>query len=279
MRRGSVWIIGLVLLLAVFLYGENNWIGVTVIEKEFENLPAGFDGFNIVQLSDIHNKAFGKGSKRLIEEVEDLEPDMVVVTGDLVDAKKGKINDSIYMMEELAKKYQVYFVSGNHEWNSKSGEAIIRALEDVGVKVLRNDTMEIRRKNSIIYMAGIDDPAMDSGGGYQNFEKRLKDLENQENKDEFSILLSHRPEKFDLYAAEGFDLSFCGHAHGGQFRIPLLGGLIAPNQGFFPKYTSGLYERQGSFMIVSRGLGNSIVPQRIFNRPQIISLVLHSKQE
>lgn len=265
----------------VFLYTQNNLIDITKINKEFENLPGDFEGYKIVHLSDLHNKVFGNNQNYLIGKIDKLNPNIIVFTGDLVDSKKGRIKDSIDFLSRLAEKYPVYFVSGNQEWWSGNGESILRTLEENKINVLRNEIKEIKLRTKSIYIAGVDDPEMDFGENdqYIGFERRLKGLNNQDYKDEFSILLSHRPENFEFYASEGFDLSFAGHSHGGQFRIPFIGGLVSPNQGFFPKYTSGLYEQQGSFMVVSRGLGNSIIPQRIFNRPQIILVSLHSKEK
>ena len=101
------------------------------------------------------------------------------------------------------------------------------------------------------------------------------EIESAENREEYKILLSHRPEVFDTYVEKKMNLVLCGHAHGGQFRLPLIGGMIAPNQGLFPKYDGGIYEKESTTMVVSRGIGNSIIPVRFNNRPEVVMIVLH----
>ena len=147
-----------------------------------------------------------------------------------------------------------------------------------GVEVLENQTSVITRSNSNIKIIGINDPSFNSdylmGDEKSVIVSQLKIV--AQNEEDLTVLLSHRPEFFELYASYKFDLVLSGHAHGGQFVLPFLGGLFAPGQGFFPKYDAGLFEKNGTNMIVSRGIGNSIIPLRVNNRPEVILIELHS---
>ena len=142
----------------------------------------------------------------------------------------------------------------------------------MGVKVLRNSSDKIKKAGENILLMGIDDPTFSD-----SYENNSDSKIVEEEQSGFKVLLSHRPEQFPVYAKRNIDLTFSGHAHGGQIRLPLVGGLVAPNQGVFPKYTSGIYYKDSLAMIVSRGLGNSIFPQRMFNRPEIVATTLRSE--
>ena len=150
-------------------------------------------------------------------------------------------------------------------------------MKSAGVNILENSYSSISKENSKINIIGINDPSFDALQlyGYTDQQIISKDLEKlTNNSDEYTILLSHRPELFDTYCSYNINLVFAGHAHGGQIRLPFIGGVIAPNQGFFPQYTSGLYQKGNTNMIVSRGLGNSAFPFRINNRPEIVVVKL-----
>ncbi|WP_261177289.1 metallophosphoesterase [Anaerobacillus sp. CMMVII] len=250
-----------------FLYYQNNGLTITEYEIQSSKLPESFEGFTIVQLSDLHNKSYGKTLPRKVNQTN---PNIIVFTGDLVDQKNDNEFESLQLMEELMQIAPVYFVTGNHEWWAGNFSSLENQLKIIGVKVLRNSFEVIELAEEEIVLIGIDDPAVASVvDEFSTVERALEDALVGVS-DQFSILLSHRPEMFSLYVAFEFDLIFSGHAHGGQIRLPFLGGLIAPNQGFFPKYTSGVHRESNSTMIINRGLGNSIIPQRLFNRPEIV---------
>ena len=149
-------------------------------------------------------------------------------------------------------------------------------LEAAGVAVLENERAEIELSGETISILGVDDPSFNTdylfGDSAAVVSNTLTEISTGD--DGFALLLSHRPELFDTYVACGMDLTLSGHAHGGQFRLPFVGGLVAPNQGLFPKYDSGLYTDGGTNMIVSRGIGNSILPFRFNNRPEVILIEL-----
>ncbi|WP_424767626.1 metallophosphoesterase [Paenibacillus sp. sgz302251] len=279
-KKRKLYLIPLIILaFAAFLYFENNELSVTEFQISSSKLPEGFDSYRIVQLTDLHNKAFGKEQQRLVRKVSGLKPNLIVMTGDLVDSKRYNAEVSLTLMREMTKLAPVYYVTGNHEWASNRYETLEEGLLGLGVHVLRNDTEIITLGQGEIRMAGVDDPIFnvvadgDVDKMNEHISKALEAAEPQEN-DLFTILLSHRPELFSVYLKHKIDLTFSGHAHGGQVRVPFVGGLIAPGQGFWPKYDAGKYEEEGTTMIVSRGLGNSVVPQRLFNRPEVVLVEL-----
>ncbi|KGA97660.1 phosphoesterase [Alkalihalobacillus alcalophilus ATCC 27647 = CGMCC 1.3604] len=258
----------------LFLSDQNNRLVVT--EFELEGLDQShFGELKIVHLSDLHSKSFGSKQRKLLNRVEELQPDLIVVTGDLIDAKKAESEAPLHLMEGLVELAPVYFVTGNHEWWSGDFGQLEMNLEQIGVEVMRNDYKTVHLKKGQLNIVGIDDPAIQSNQSEEItteqhlsviFENELIEAEN------YTILLAHRPEFFALYQEYDVDLILSGHAHGGQIGLPNNGGLIAPNQGLFPEYVKGMYTGKSSKMIVHRGLGNSIIPQRLFNRPEIILL-------
>ncbi|WP_413374817.1 metallophosphoesterase [Alkalihalobacillus sp. 1P02AB] len=258
----------------LFLYDQNNRLVVT--EFELEGLDKShFGELKMVHLSDLHSKSFGSKQSKLLKKVEELQPDLIFVTGDLIDAKKAESEAPLHLMEGLVELAPVYFVTGNHEWWSGDFEQLEKKMEQMGVEVLRNDYKTVQLKKGQLNIMGIDDPAIQSNQSEEItteqhlnviFENELIEGEN------YTILLVHRPEFFSLYQGYDVDLILSGHAHGGQIGLPNNRGLVAPNQGLFPEYVKGMYEEKGSKMIVHRGLGNSIIPQRLFNRPEIILL-------
>lgn len=260
-----------------FIYVQNNVLVVTEYHISSEKVPKSFDEYTIVQLSDLHNKTFGKNQRRLVNKVQKTEPDLIVFTGDLVDAKKYDEEPALTLMKNLVKIAPVYYVNGNHEWWSGKFDELEQKLLDLGVHVMRNRTEELTIGNDRIRLIGIDDPANTTREIEMTEENIVKALAEIEGTDVFHILLSHRAELFALYAEHPFDLVFTGHAHGGQFRIPFLGGMVAPNQGLMPPHTAGEHTLNGTKMIVNRGLGNSIIPLRLFNLPEVVVVTLQSE--
>jgi predicted MPP superfamily phosphohydrolase len=275
LRKFFVIFLSTIILLAVFLYGENNLVAVNYLTLNLDNLPAAFTGLKIVHLSDLHGKSFGQGQRGIVQKVEAAQPDLVVFTGDLIDRQRGGAQAGLELLEQLAQIAPVYYVTGNHEGWAGTFDALRPQLEKRNVKVLSNTHHRLCRGKDTIYILGIDDPALQPKS-YRQAELVGAELKAAlEGTDGFTILLAHRPELIDTYSHFGIDLVFSGHAHGGQIRLPLVGGLVAPGQGFFPRYTSGLYMHGSSALVVSRGLGNSVFPQRLFNRPEIVVVTLN----
>ena len=255
---------------AAYLWWGNNSLTVSNYTVTSPDITKSFDGFRIVQLSDLHNKDFGG---RLSRKVETLSPDIIVITGDLIDSRRTDISVAEKFIKELKPVAPIYYVSGNHESRIEEYSALRKMLQANGVEVLDGKTVQIEKDGETVTLTGIDD-AMFFGSGLLDerkivFSHKLKEL--SENKGSgFSVLLSHRPELLEIYAECGFDLAFTGHAHGGQIRLPFVGGILTPNQGFFPEYDAGEFRKDNTTMIVSRGLGNSVFPFRIGNRPDIV---------
>lgn len=272
-------VIIIVLLLAVAFTAYCLWADKAISEREFyiknEKIPSDFDGYRIVHISDLHNTLFGDGNKKLIDKIREEKPDIIAVTGDIVDSRRTDTAVALDFIKSALEIAPVYYVSGNHEFRIPQGKELIEDIKKLGAAVLENESLSLERGKDKITLYGIDDPYF--YGGYMTDEEGFvvaKVLDGLVEADSFRLLLSHRPEFFDLYEEYGFDLVLSGHAHGGQFRFPFVGGFIAPGQGLFPEYDSGLYEKNATSMIVSRGLGNSIIPLRLFNRPEIITVVL-----
>lgn len=266
------------LIAAIYLIWGNNSITVSEHSVELQNLPPEFGGYRIVHLSDFHNKNFGS---RLCGKIEALSPDIIVVTGDIIDFYSTNVSIAAEFIESIRSIAPIYYVTGNHESRMPEEYESLRAvMEEAGVTVLDGKTVVIEKNGAEICLAGIDDPNFFGseilGENEILFNQTLAALQKQAG-ERVGILLSHRPEKLDAYAECGFDLVFSGHAHGGQVRLPFVGGLFAPAQGFFPEYTQGIYESGNTQMIVSRGLGNSLFPLRIFNRPEIVVCDLKEK--
>ncbi|MDN3436976.1 metallophosphoesterase [Planococcus sp. APC 3900] len=271
MKKLAVFIL-LVLLVWGGIWGSNNWVQTTEYTVASEELPQAFDGARIVQVSDLHNATFGRNQSSLIEKVEAASPDAIFLTGDLVDSNRYDLDSSLVLVDALVEMSEVYYVTGNHEVASNKVEEILGALRERGVTVLENDSVEWAKEGESVQIAGIDDPLMEPD--IHEGEATQQSLANAQMTEDFTLLLAHRPEYFPIYADYGVDVVFSGHAHGGQVRIPGIGGLIAPGQGWFPKVTEGIFEVNQSQMVVSRGLGNSTFPVRIFNLPEIVVVTL-----
>ena len=214
----------------------------------------------------------------LIKEIEKQKPNIIVVTGDFIDSNKTNVEVAMNFIKKINAVAPIYYVSGNHEASVKSYTKIKEQLAENKVVILENKKEELKINESSINLIGIDDPRMAHESFISDSEIVKVELDNTKyNGDKYNILLSHRPELFDTYVEKKIDLILTGHAHGGQIRIPFIGGIIAPNQGFFPKYTSGVIEKNKTTMVVSRGIGNSIIPLRINNRPELVVITLCNK--
>lgn len=270
----------LLFVLIIWTIWGNTALAVNTITISNSRIPTSFSGFKIAQVSDLHNAEFGENNARLLKLLSKNEPDIIVITGDLIDAQHTNIDIALNFVKEAIQIAPVYYVTGNHEASLSQYDRLKDGLESVGVSVLDDRVVELERDGEKITLIGLSDPDFTIKSDV--FEEvpamvrtKLKDLIS--NKSGYTILLSHRPELFQSYADCNVDLVFSGHAHGGQFRLPLIGGLIAPNQGLFPKYDAGLYSDQNTNMIVSRDIGNSIIPFRFNNRPEIVLVELKAE--
>ena len=242
-------------------------------------LPQSFDGYRIAHVSDLHNTEMGKNNEKLLAMLRDADPDMIAITGDLIDSRNTDIEVALKFVREAVKIAPCYYVTGNHEARVNEYGELKAGMETAGVTVLEDVRTEISMEGATITLIGVNDPSYQTdylfGDSETVLNTKLEKLHTENG--EFTVLLSHRPELFDTYADHGLDLVLSGHAHGGQFRLPFFGGLVAPNQGLFPEYDAGIYTEGNTNMLVSRGIGNSILPFRINNRPEVILIELQAE--
>ena len=248
-----------------------------------KKIPTSFDGFKILHLSDLHNNRLLCRDDRLISRIKKLSPDIIVITGDIIDSLVPQLDIVADFAAKLVKICDVYYVPGNHEARIQQRDILFRQLKNAGVKLLFDSREAIVRNDESITITGIMDPKFEREYSirktYANMHITLK-LRDLPPLDEskFNILLSHKPEHFSIYANYHYDLIMSGHAHGGQWRIPYIGAIFSPGQGLFPQYTSGMYMTGDSTMIVSRGLGNTKFPVRINNPFELVLITLKSDQ-
>lgn len=223
-------------------------------------------------VTDLHSCYYGKNQSKLLAEIDEFQPDAVLLGGDIFDDVLKDENAKIFI-DKITKEYKTYYVSGNHEWWSKRMYDMFDFLSDKGVTILRGDDDKLYVNETVIAISGIDDPEVNKyDSSYTTWEEQLKQVGVNTEKDCFNLLLAHRPEYAEKYFEYDFDAVLSGHSHGGQFRIPyIMNGLYAPNQGLFPKLAGGIYDFHGKKLIVSRGLAreSTRIP-RIFNRPELV---------
>ena len=260
---------------------QNKKLKVRKTTLKFDKLPQAFDNFKIAQVSDIHCDRVGHSDLSFIKKIKDFNPDIIVITGDVLDSYNNDMDIAYNILSQLAIIAPCYFVSGNHELRlPEEYEQLINIMKKLNITYMNNSNLLITKNNESINLVGVEDYNFfkneDNLNHRANFIETLKELYSP---DHFNILLSHRPEKFPIYADIKYDLIFSGHAHGGQWRIPFIGGIFSPSQGFFPKYTNGNYVLKNSTLIVSQGLGNSSFPIRINNRIELVLAILKKETQ
>lgn len=272
-------LIALVLLIAI--YADNRRLKISRFSGGSERLPSAFCGFKILQISDLHGANFGKENSRLLAKIKAENPDIIIITGDIINSRKPSLEKAVKLCEELKKIAPVFFSSGNHESRLPNFEIFKDSLEGTGVKVLENECTYFENNGEKIEICGLQDPKFVTDYSYKNslaaVEKALDNMPLDDDK--FKLLLAHRPELMAAYKNHSIDLVFSGHAHGGQFRIPFIGGLFVPNQGLFPHYDAGMFREGKTTMLVSCGLGRSIIPLRLLNPPEIIVAALTNQDK
>ena len=271
--------------LLLLMLRDNKRIEVTRHTVADTAVPAAFEGLTIVQISDLHDETFGENNETLLSLIAGAQPDLIAVTGDIADGNRQDYENALALIPALTELAPCYYVAGNHEAGllDTAFAQLETCMRECGVAVLSDSYVYLERGGERIVIAGLEDPYFVSEHrvfgkqGFAVIREKLEALALPEG--EYVVLLSHRPEVFELYAEYGVGLALTGHAHGGQVRLPLIGGLIAPHQGLFPKYDAGMYEKDGTKMYVNRGLGNSRIPLRINDRPEIAVFYLTSQSE
>lgn len=255
----------ILLVLIIWVIWSNVTLQLSTYTVNSEILPQNFDGFRIAHVSDLHNAEFGDENEKLLQLLRESNPDIIAITGDIIDS--AHTDAAVDFVKEAIRIAPCYYVTGNHEAAVSKDvfEKLEHTFTELGVKIMRGSEAVIEQDGEYISLIGIDDP---------RFAEFPESIDEVSSFDGFKILLSHRPEYFDKYVDYGVDLVLSGHAHGGQFRLPGIGGLVAPGQGLFPEYDAGMFTKDGTAMIVSRGIGNSIIPVRFNNRPELVLVTL-----
>ena len=273
MRRRSKYLWGvaaaLCLLASPVCRWQNDGLMLTRYTAALPGLPEELEGITLVQVSDLHSKRLGEGQKLLLNTISQAEPDVILLTGDLVDGRRPELEPALELARGAAALAPTCYVTGNHETSLpwETYEQIENGLEAAGVVLLDNRTEELTLPGAgRLVLTGLCDDNLEDG--------TLAKLSASWPEDAVTVLLAHEPQYIENYAASGMDLVFSGHAHGGQIRLPLVGGLFAPGQGFLPKYTAGIYQLGETQMVVSRGIGGSLFPQRVLNRPEVVAVTL-----
>lgn len=256
----------LVLILGALMLDSACRIVVTEHTLSSEKLPGSFEGFTIVQLSDIHGRNFGRDNACLLKAVNEAEPDIIVITGDLAD-KDAEMSVIDSLLDALTDIADVYYVSGNHEWGFGRIGELKELFAEHGVRYLANEYTLLERDGESVVLAGVEDP-----NAYFDMLRpdELVESIDSEQGDCYRILLGHRNYWAEKYPALNVDLIFCGHAHGGIVRLPGVGGLLGTGFELFPENVDGAIESGRYTMIVSRGIGNSVPLPRLFNNPEIV---------
>ena len=276
--------IAIAMVTGIFCYYQNNKISITNLKVK-SNVNK---SIRIVQISDLHSKEFGKDNNILYKAIMNQKPDIIVATGDLIDSNMKRINEIIEFCSRLNKRVPVYYILGNNEMRCSRVNEIVEKLKQKNINVLENEIATIKIKDNIINILGLAEKRVDKGEMFYSKINSRYEIENVdslfrklENLIGIKIVLSHYPENYEYvgdysYSKYNFDIMFSGHAHGGQFILPGLGGVFAPGQGLFPKYYKGIYGNKNK-LVVSRGLGNSGFPLRLFNRPNLVIVDLVNK--
>lgn len=274
MKRKKHWkIMILAVLLLVPLSIWAFWSGLTVRNEQVSTAKLTAP-VRIVLLTDLHSTIYGDRQEPLISLIDEQSPDIILLSGDIAD-DEAPIEGTELLLAAIGEKYPCYYVTGNHEFWGKDVEEVKDLFRSYGVTVLEGTGETLTINGQTLLICGVDDPE-----GFETFfgetispgwREQLTACQALLEGSTFSILLSHRPERVDDYRSRGFDLVVSGHAHGGQVRIPgILNGLLAPHQGFFPKYAGGLYELDGTSLVVSRGLSINPRLPRVFNPPEVV---------
>ncbi|SFC16212.1 metallophosphoesterase [Clostridium uliginosum] len=278
MNKNLMLLLGLTIT-STFIYFDNNLLKVSKYKVKSKKIPREFNNFKLMHLSDLHSKSFGKDNSKLIKKIYMENPNIIVMTGDMVNKYDTEFDEFLRLAEELSKKYAIYYIVGNHEQRLKKDNLIflINQLRKLGIRVLNNEKIKLIKGEEFINLYGMSIPLLyyKVGKNKVNFrEDTMKELLGNYNDKNYSILLTHNPLYFDTYAKYNVDLTLCGHVHGGMIRLPFIGAILSPERKFFPKYNSGEYEINKKKLIVSRGIGHSMPGIRILNRPEIVIITL-----
>ena len=256
----------------IFFTATDNRLKITRYTVRSEEIPRSFDGATIIQLSDIHGEIPDEAADFLLENT----PTALVLTGDTIDERTEDFDNILDLLSKAAERFPVFLVTGNHEQWLDDTENLIERIEKTGARVLGGKTAALALNGETIYISGIPDPAFMDDKLAESALMRQNKITAE--KDGFNILLFHRADMLDCFDNSGYDLILSGHLHGGQIRVPLIGGVLSPNGKWLPDYSGGIYELNGGAVGISnRGLTNSTGLPRIYNRPEAVLITLRRK--
>lgn len=287
MKKGLNFLLIFLFCIVILIRGKyNNKIDVTEYSILNKKIPEEFNDFKIVQLSDFHSNGYKDTADIIINKIENINPDIVVMTGDMVSWKIGNIEELEKLISSLSINYPIYYINGNHEQlleiiNLKEYNEFLNKIKNLGVAYIKNNFVEIFRDGESINLYEIDIPLVDSTGLYVKEDELEDDYINNKlpniKSNKFNILLAHNPLFIDEYSSWGADLVLSGHMHGGVIRIPIIDvGVLSPEKKFFPKYDAGEFKVGDTTMIINRGIGTSSINLRVFNKPEISVITLKS---
>ena len=269
MKKRIKWLIAgavTAVLLGGYCIWQNEDIGVTHYTYTTDRIGEELNGYKIVHVSDLHNKEFGENNKRLISLISAEHPDIIVISGDMVDSRRTDVEAALRFVSQVVNIAPVYYATGNHEEHLEDDTLayLLSSLEEIGATVLENEAVTVYKDDESFVLFGLKDGTLETISDAYTDTDKLK------------LMIAHRPQHLEAYNKLGANLVFSGHAHGGQVRIPFVGGVIAPDQMFFPKYTEGMHSFGNVTVVISRGLGNSLCPIRVNNRPELVVVTLKS---
>lgn len=276
----SIFVLIIIWTIVILTILGDSTVETTYYDITEAKIPKSFDNYKIVQISDLHSTEFGDNNSVLLDILKSEKPDIIAITGDLANSGHDAIEVASTFAKQAAKIADCYYITGECEaLLDFEYEFLEEKLKACGVIVLHNQSVQLEKNGETIQLSGVDDPVFLKRDARIDISLSSRvlasSIKNIERNGDYTILLSHRPEAFETYVSEDIDLVLSGHVHGGQIRLPLLGGLIALEQGIFPKYDAGMYSSGSTTMIVSRGIGNSIIPVRLNNRPEVVVVRLH----
>ncbi len=275
-RKPNTLKITLVLVLVVTLaviglfYDSGHRIVTNEVTIESETLPASFDGFRIVELTDLHGAEFGENNTKLVEKIRSCNPDLIALTGDFVENAE-QMQVTLTLARSLTSIAPVCYVTGNHEWASGLAEELMASLEAEGVRCMRNQYDVLERNGDSLLMIGVEDP--NSYADLATPDQVIEDAQTA-NPGLWTLLLAHRNYWVEEYPTLPVDLILCGHSHGGVVRLPFIGGLMSEDRTLFPDYDAGIYDGERFQMFVSVGLGQTRYFPRLLNNPEIACITL-----
>lgn len=258
----------------VWLYNEN-----THLKQKIYNITSSAEEsktvkeYKIAQISDFHNTNSKRLKNSIIKSLKEVQPNIIVITGDLIDSRRTSATTAYEFLKKITDIAPVYYVLGNHESRKENIQEITERFLETGVNILRNEKVELFEGMELV---GLDDANFFSPTEQEALSKEVKEKLKHKlqgiitEKDKYIVLITHRPELLDIYSEVNVNLVLTGHAHGGQIRLPFVGGLYAPSQGILPKYSKGKYAQDKTEMIVSGGIGNSGFPFRVNNKPELV---------